>query len=97
MIGTGFISNQITTPISVVFLDGGDFSNNKMSEAYVMGTSDEGRYYTIAYKGAYFRVPIENVKFIIEIGWMVANKYEPTGTWTEYTVDYSAYLQPIGV
>ncbi len=95
MIGTGFITNQTHAPLVVLFLDGGDFSNNTMTEAVITATSDEGRYYSVTYQGSYFRIPLENVKFIIDLGWMASYNYEPVAGWTEYTVDYSAYLQPI--
>jgi len=95
MIGTGFISNQMLTPFVVLFLDGGDFSNNLMTGAMVLGTSDEGRYYNVNYQGCYFRIPLENVKFMVEQGWMIANNKQPVVGWTEYTVDYSAYLQNV--
>ena len=95
MIGTGFITNQMITPVVVLFLNGGDFSNNLMTDAMILGTSDEGRYYNVNYKGCYFRIPLENVKFIVELGWMATNNYQPVPGWTEYTVNYSTYLQPI--
>jgi len=95
MIGTGFISNDLLTSLSIVFLDGGDFSQNLMTDAIIKGTSDEGRYYNVFYSGCYFRIPIENVKFIIERSWMIHNNYQPVAGWTEYVVNYSAYLQPV--
>lgn len=95
MIASEFIINPLRPPIVTLFLDGGDFSNNLMTQAVIMGTSDQGRYYNVSYQGTYFRVPVEDVKFMVETSWVNFNNYEPVAGWTEYTVNYSTYLQPI--
>jgi hypothetical protein len=95
MIGTGFIGNQLHAPLLTLFLDGGDFSHNLMTEAILMAISDQGRYYNVSYQGTYFRIPVENVKFMVESGWVNYYNYQPVPGWSEYTVNYSTYLQPI--
>lgn len=95
MIGTGFINNSLhSSPYTLLFLNGGEFTNNLMSNCSVKGTSDEGRYYNVAYNGCYFRIPVENVKFMIDMTYMYNQNLTPVAGWTEYVVDYSAYLQP---
>ena len=95
MIGSEFITNQVKPFLLVLFLDGGDFSHNLMTDALIVGTSDTGRYYNVLYKGTFFRIPVENIKFIVDSAWVLQNSKEPVAGWTEYTVNYSTYLQNI--
>lgn len=92
MIGTGFIQNDWKPYSMVLFLNGATYSRTLMTDARINGTSDDGRYYNVLYKGTFVRVPIEEVEFAVDYGYMVSKGLSPVAGWTEQVVDYSAYL-----
>jgi hypothetical protein len=87
---TTFITNQLLTLPSAIFLDGGSYSKNVMRNANIVATDDTGENYMIYYKDSYYSVPVSNVVQIITEAWIVPN-HPVKSEWTELPVDYSTY------
>lgn len=77
---------------SVIFLNGGSYTNNIMTEAYIISASNDGTCYKVLYSGGYYDVEVSSIQLIIDLNWMYNNNFTPTGDWTELGYDYSGYL-----
>ena len=87
---TRFITNQLLTLPSAIFLDGGSYTKNVMRNASIVATDDTGENYKIFYKDSYYTVPVDNVVQIITEAWIIPN-HPVKDEWTEVPVDYSSY------
>ena len=76
----------------IIFLDGGSYTKNIMTEAYIRASSMDGTCYKVLYQGGYYDVEVSSIQLIIDLSWMYHNTLSPTGDWTELGHDYSGYL-----
>jgi hypothetical protein len=80
----------------IIFLNGGPYSRNIMTNAVITSSSIDGSCYKVFYSGSYYDVEVAYIQLIIDKDWMKQEGLSPTGDWTELGYDYNSYLQPVG-